>query len=606
MTDTNEIETLRQILCDESRSGFWRRRRAVQRLARLAREDGHASSLSPTEARIVVEGLAVGLEGVHWGVATHCRRTLAQLTAPFLIEAVCDLLLEQDLPHLRTLAVHHRYVPQDPVRRAAYLFVLGRLQDYATHDPDGAMVEHYYLRASPALRERLLGIAQGRGDPCWQKWLLRLGSCQGWADLTEAEHAAVIDVLCQGQRWEAIWAFVLAARVPWSWRGARALAETSWCPPEEQAGHCWRELMAAVQTVSDPTAVGTLVGWQQAMLQWHQDWVGTLAVSPDGQWLASGSDDRTIRLWKLPWGNEGVVLRRHQGTVWALAVSPDGQWLASGSGDRTVRLWELPGGAERAVLYGHQNWVEALAVGPDGQWLASSGEDRTIRLWRLPRGKEWVVLRGHQGAVQALAVSPDGQWLISGGEDRTIRLWRLPRGKEWVVLCGHQGAVRALAVSPDGQLLASGSEDGTIRLWELPGGAERVVLRGHQGAVRALVMSPTGQWLASGGEDGTLRLWGLPGGAEHAVLHRHKGKVVALTVSPTGQWLASSGEDKIICLWELQDMSQMLHAPLGHMGQTEYERMQRCAAEASLSPEQRAVAHYIAAVLRYRLGEGTP
>jgi WD40 repeat protein len=90
------------------------------------------------------------------------------------------------------------------------------------------------------------------------------------------------------------------------------------------------------------------------------------------------------------------------------------------------------------------------------------------------------------------------------------------------------------------------------------------------------------------------------------VLRGHHWNVQTLTVSPDGQWLANGGEYGTIRLWELWDMPQMLQVPLGHMGRTEYERAKRLAAEPSISPEQRAVARYVAAVLRYRLGEDTP
>jgi WD40 repeat protein len=137
----------------------------------------------------------------------------------------------------------------------------------------------------------------------------------------------------------------------------------------------------------------------------------------------------------------------------------------------------------------------------------------------------------------------------------------------------------------------------------MPSGAEQAVLRGHENTVSALAVSPDGQWLASGSWDRTIRLWALPSGIERAVLLGHQGVVQALAVSPDGQWLASGGTDQTIRLWELWDMSQMLQVPLGHMGQTDYERAQRLTEESSLSPEQRAVARYVAAVVGYRLGE---
>ena len=123
-------------------------------------------------------------------------------------------------------------------------------------------------------------------------------------------------------------------------------------------------------------------------------------------------------------------------------------------------------------------------------------------------------------------------------------------------------------------------------------------------------VSPDGQWLASGSTYSSIRLLTLPGGHERTVLHGHQGRVLALAVSPDSQWLASGSGDATIRLWALwdmaqilRDMSEILQVPLGHMGRTEYERMQRWVADTLLSPEQQAVARYVAAVLRYRLGD---
>jgi WD40 repeat protein len=169
-------------------------------------------------------------------------------------------------------------------------------------------------------------------------------------------------------------------------------------------------------------------------------------------------------------------IKAHKSRVRALAVSPDGTLLASGSSDRTIKLWSLPEGALLKTLRGHSNVVEALAMRPDGMLLASGSVDETIKLWSLPEGALLKTLVGHSSAVWTLAMSSDGTLLASAGgsyvgdADSAIRLWLLPKG-EFRTLEGHTSSVRALAMSPDGTLLASGSLDGTIKLWSLPEGA---------------------------------------------------------------------------------------------------------------------------------------
>ena len=136
-----------------------------------------------------------------------------------------------------------------------------------------------------------------------------------------------------------------------------------------------------------------------------------VAVAPDGSWLASGGDDRTVRIWDAATGQERATLTGHAGRVAAVAVAPDGSWLATAGGDGTVRIWDAATGQERAVLTSHAERCAAVAVAPDGSWLASAGWDGTVRIWDAATGRERAVLTGHTSPVTAVAVAPDGSWL---------------------------------------------------------------------------------------------------------------------------------------------------------------------------------------------------
>ncbi|RKU17680.1 hypothetical protein C6501_03530 [Candidatus Poribacteria bacterium] len=243
----------------------------------------------------------------------------------------------------------------------------------------------------------------------------------------------------------------------------------------------------------------------------HTEGVLSVAFSPDGQMLASGSSDDTIRLWNVETGTELRELTGHTSYVNSVAFSPDGQMLASGSWDETIRLWNVETGTELRKLTGHTNDVNSVAFSPDGQMLASGSWDETIRLWSVETGAELRKLTGHTEGVWSVAFSPDGQMLASGSDDDTIRLWGVETGRELRELIGHTERVRSVAFSPNGKTLASGSEDRTIRLWDVETGRGLRKLIGHTNNVNSVMFSPDGQMLASGSGswDNTIRLWDI-------------------------------------------------------------------------------------------------
>lgn len=293
------------------------------------------------------------------------------------------------------------------------------------------------------------------------------------------------------------------------------------------------------------------------------DRVIAVAFAPDGHRLASGAAGG-VRLWDV--GTRDAAGTRqaarvrtgHDRRITSVASVPQGNLVASGEGDATVRLWDAATGESAGVLCGGQQIARAVAFSPDGQLLADAGFDG-VRVWEVATGTLTGILGGHAEQQDAVAFAPDGRLLASGGFHR-LRLWNVMTGQPAATLDGPEGWVNALAFAPRENLLASGDQDGTVRLWDVAAGRQVGVLARHEQAVRAVAFAPDGMLLASASDDGTVRLWDVQTVTPVAVLNGHHGWVHTVAFAPDGQLVASGSHDGTVRLWDrfsLQAISQL-------------------------------------------------
>jgi WD40 repeat protein/serine/threonine protein kinase len=379
-------------------------------------------------------------------------------------------------------------------------------------------------------------------------------------------------------------------------RPRKSIVSITWSPDRRLIACASMERLVRIYETMRLDLVRVLVGGKMP--------VSTVAWSPDGKQLATGSEDGTVQLWAAD-GTPGPLLRAHSARITGLAWSPDGKELASASLDTSVRLWDRDGKPGLVLL--HPDRVRALCWSPDGTRLVTGSDDSNVRLWSTD-GTPGRVLKGHTQTVNAVAWSPNGTRIASAGaaandtsSDTSVRLWNAD-GTAGPVLKGHVANVTSLAWSPDGKRLASAGEDKSVRLWGADGTPGKVIW--GFAPVFCMVSSPDGNHLATAGGTRHLRIWNLdgepgvtfvgypeieavavrpdgqriasarrnsadvllwgPDGTADTVLRGHTKEIAALAWSPDGQRIATGSDDTSVRLWEADGTpGPVLH---GHLG----------------------------------------
>jgi hypothetical protein len=233
----------------------------------------------------------------------------------------------------------------------------------------------------------------------------------------------------------------------------------------------------------------------------HLNIVWSVAFSPDGQRIVTGSWDQTAKVWDAATGLELRTLKGPSGYVYSVAFSPDGKRIVTGSSDNTPRVWDAASGNVLLTLVGHGGRTMSVAYSPDGKRIVTGSDDGTAKVWDAASGHELLTLEGTNKWVRSVAFSPDGKRIVTGSLDHTAKVWDAASGKELAILKGHGADVWSVAFSQNGQRIVTCSGDKTARVWDAASGTNLLTLKGYSGYVYSAAFSPDGKWIVVGCQD---------------------------------------------------------------------------------------------------------
>lgn len=315
----------------------------------------------------------------------------------------------------------------------------------------------------------------------------------------------------------------------------------------------------------------------------HIATVNSIAISPDGQYVISGSDDNTLKLWEVATGKEIRTFTGHSGGILSVAFSPDGRYALSGSYDNTLKLWEIRTGKEIRTFSGHKNLVKtsyfpsmliggqptsevfeykgvkAVGFSTDGHFALSVGADNTLKLWDIATGREIRTFSGYDRVL----ISPDGRYVLTGYDgDRTLlKLLEVSTGKEIRTFSIPISSNESVVISPNGKYALSYSEETSLQLWEISTSREirRWPLSNFAARVHSVVFSSDGRYVLSGSEDGAMRLWDVNTGNKIRTFSKYKlaelehnvGQTISsVAFTPDGRYVLSALENAVT-LWDI-------------------------------------------------------
>ncbi len=274
--------------------------------------------------------------------------------------------------------------------------------------------------------------------------------------------------------------------------------------------------------------------------------------SGDGKTVLSATSDGVARVWKTPAFHPVSEKFSTGGSIGGLCISPTGDALAAGSADGTLAIWNVATAFAKTRSVSEGTPIVSTAFSPDGKWIATGGTDGHARLCLTSKDKVAAVSDDTQSTVDCLAFSPDGRFLATGSDAGVAQLWKLPDLRPFGSAMIQKGRITSISFSPDSSLLLTSSGDATARIWNTASGKEAGPALKAEKEVTDAVFSPDGRTIATSSSDGTAQLWSIAGAKKLYAALRHKAAIVSLAFSPDGQKLVTASDDGTAAVWDVQ------------------------------------------------------
>ncbi len=289
--------------------------------------------------------------------------------------------------------------------------------------------------------------------------------------------------------------------------------------------------------------------------------INEIKLSPDGKYIAIGKTGNFAKLMDFSTGRVIQTFKGHKGMVISIDFSPDGKYIATGSVDGTARVWDVITGELLNTFPEKTSNIAVFSVhfSPDGNSLVTGGWDGQIRIWDLNAGNLIQSISGHGGmSSYSVQFTHNSLYVVSGGLDRKLKLFEIDTGEEIREFIGHTNVVPAIKMSPDGKHMLSGSWDGRAKLWDISTGMQVKRFVGHQARIHAVNFDSSGKYIITGSDDNTAMLWDISTGKVVRTFTGHSGTVSSVNISPDGQFLITGSHDGTIKTWNLETGEEML------------------------------------------------